>query len=340
MKESAITANTTENGRITVTRYASAHLAEPLVQALLKTELQGSTAILTRDNTSAETVVGLLHREGYPARLIQSNDNFSLSDIDEVRFFIHQFASFNVIPHEEWKTAQSILQKTYPSHSRGRIVCEEIIRSFESVNPHARYRTDLEIFVRESRLEDFSATGPRETVCVSTMHKAKGREFDNVFLLVTQAPQSDEDKRLLYVAMTRARKNLAIHTTTNTFDAIQTNALFRKSDTQLWNEPSEVTRYLTHRDVWLDFFSCVKLKGIHSGSPLQIIEGGCTDARGQTIVRFSKSFMAEVAQKKEKGFALVSASVHFVLWWKPKSEDTESENLIKIILPEIVFRRE
>jgi ATP-dependent DNA helicase RecQ len=51
-----------------------------------------------------------------------------------------------------------------------------------------------------------------EAVFVSTMHKAKGREFDHVFILLENFDLiTDEKKRLLYVAMTRAKQNLTIH---------------------------------------------------------------------------------------------------------------------------------
>ena len=63
---------------------------------------------------------------------------------------------------------------------------------------------------------------PRATVSLMTIHLAKGLEFDRVFIVGTcegllphgRAIESDreleEERRLMYVAMTRARKSLAI----------------------------------------------------------------------------------------------------------------------------------
>jgi ATP-dependent DNA helicase RecQ len=69
----------------------------------------------------------------------------------------------------------------------------------------------LEVFIRESKLEDFFNDNG-ETIFVSTIHKAKGKEFDNVFLMLENFnPATDEAKRQLYVAMTRAKKNLTVH---------------------------------------------------------------------------------------------------------------------------------
>ena len=39
-----------------------------------------------------------------------------------------------------------------------------------------------------------------DAVLVSTYHKSKGREFDNVFVTITRQPVKDEEKRALYVA--------------------------------------------------------------------------------------------------------------------------------------------
>ncbi|WP_302048679.1 3'-5' exonuclease [Desulfosporosinus nitroreducens] len=44
------------------------------------------------------------------------------------------------------------------------------------------------------------------------IHKAKGRKFDNVFLMLDQFNlRTEEAIRPLYVAMTRAKRNLTIH---------------------------------------------------------------------------------------------------------------------------------
>ncbi|MEJ1730822.1 3'-5' exonuclease, partial [Escherichia coli] len=94
------------------------------------------------------------------------------------------------------------------------------------------------------RLEDFfSEKG--ETILVSTIHKAKGREFDNVFLMLENFnPITDEDKRLLYVAITRAKSNLTIHLNTGFLDHIRTGDLLRIEDKAIHLPPDEITMHL------------------------------------------------------------------------------------------------
>jgi len=83
----------------------------------------------------------------------------------------------------------------------------------------------LEIFLRESKLEDFPGAVV-ETIIVSTIHKAKGKEFDNVYLMLPNfKPQEDKAKRQLYVAMTRAKSNLTIHMVGNYLDYIKVEDL-------------------------------------------------------------------------------------------------------------------
>ena len=54
-------------------------------------------------------------------------------------------------------------------------------------------------------------------VCLSTFHSAKGLEFDTVFMIGIKPPKTDshedieEERRLFYVAMTRAINRLNIY---------------------------------------------------------------------------------------------------------------------------------
>jgi ATP-dependent DNA helicase RecQ len=49
-------------------------------------------------------------------------------------------------------------------------------KTFEATNPKKKYKSDLEVFIRESRLEDFFNDNG-ETIFVSTIHKAKGKSL-------------------------------------------------------------------------------------------------------------------------------------------------------------------
>lgn len=55
-------------------------------------------------------------------------------------------------------------------------IIKNIVKDFESTNTKAKYNWTLEVFIRESKLEDFFNENG-ETIFVSTIHKAKGKEF-------------------------------------------------------------------------------------------------------------------------------------------------------------------
>ncbi len=54
------------------------------------TELTGTTCVLTKTNEEALQITGLLLKNGMQAKLIQSNDGFSLYNLLEVRFLLNQ----------------------------------------------------------------------------------------------------------------------------------------------------------------------------------------------------------------------------------------------------------
>ena len=93
-------------------------------------------------------------------------------------------------------------------------------------------------------MEDFHNTSDNEII-ISTIHKAKGREFDNVFMLVDGRQQlTDERLRCFYVAMTRARLNLSIHTNGTAFNSI--TSATHVADTRSYGMPTKESSYRCH----------------------------------------------------------------------------------------------
>ena len=59
-------------------------------------------------------------------------------------------------------------------------LCHNIIRDFEQTNTRNKYISDLSFY---SRIKARGHNESIETIFVSTIHKAKGRGFDNVYLM-------------------------------------------------------------------------------------------------------------------------------------------------------------
>lgn len=337
LKNTPIIAKQTDDGTIRLVKHTTQNLILPLVNDLLTTSLTGTTCVLTTTNEEALQVTGLLLKNGMHAKLIQSNEGFSLYNLLEVRFFLNELQSVDfVISDDIWADAKKKLTSEFRQSSRIEI-CNNIIRDFEATNTKKKYKSDLEVFIRESKLEDFLNENG-ETIFVSTIHKAKGKEFNNVFLLLNNFQSAtDEAKRQLYVAMTRAKEQLIIHTNGNYLDTIQVDNMEWINDAEQYPPLREQLLHLTYKDVWLDYFIDRQhlVARLKSGQTLTIHDDECR-VSGQSVLKFSKQFLRTVETMSQKGFQLKYAKVNFILYWT--KENTEQE--IRIILPEVCFERQ
>jgi len=174
------------------------------------------------------------------------------------------------------------------------------------------------------------------------MHKAKGREFDNVFILLPEkSKNSDAEMRLIYVALTRAKKNLAILTDGNRFDHIKADNLTHTQSNRNYDEPEFLTLYPSHRDVYLDFFTREKtvflLSKKMAGEALYYNEKAhalCDRYKNEVCV-FSVSFRKELDQWAKRGYQIDKAETEYVVNWFRK----EDERIYRVLLPRIGLLR-
>ncbi|NLX77903.1 MAG: RecQ family ATP-dependent DNA helicase [Clostridiaceae bacterium] len=340
LKRTPIQPRQNDNGRIRLVRYSSANLVTPVVEDILAQDIAGSTCVLTRTNEEALQIAGLLVRNRMKAKLIQSNDGFNLYNLSEIRYFLDEVNAdkdSSTVSEDVWDEAKLKLSKKF-GRSRNYEICKNLIRIFESMNPKTRYKSDLEEFVRESNLEDFYDEKTK-TILVSTMHKAKGREFDNVFIMLDNfVPKTDEEKRLLYVAMTRAKKNLAIHYNGYYLERIRSENLEKVYNRNLYSPPEQLVMQLAHEDVFLDFFKPGSrqnlISKLVSGDRLIVRDEYCLNQEGQVILKFSKKCIGKINSAKAGNYALKSAEVRFIVFWKG-----EDQNEVKIVLPQLYFEK-
>ncbi len=341
LKDTPNVAKQNENGKIKVVHYKSDNLITPLVNDLLSEGLTGSTCVLTKANEEALQITSLLVEKGVPTKLIQSNEGFNPYNLLEVRFFLGQLdleEGSYTISDEGWANTKRRIIERFGIGLNAEL-CLNMIKAFEVTNPKIKHRSDLEIFIRESRLEDFCSDS-NEIIYVSTIHKAKGREFDNVFLMLDDFyPETDEAKRQLYVALTRAKGSLTIHYNGDYFDTVKTEDMYIVHDTAEYLPPNQLAMQLGYKDVWLDyFFSCQHLIArLNSGDMLTINEegDGCLNSAGQTVIKFSRQFVNRIETTKLNHYEPQTARVRFIVYWQ--KEDCEHEVLI--VLPELYFTR-
>ncbi|WP_154342920.1 RecQ family ATP-dependent DNA helicase [Flavobacterium sp. LC2016-23] len=337
LKETPIVANQTDNGKIKVINYQSNNLITPIVTDIENTDLSGTTCVLTKTNEEAIKVTGLLLKNNIKAKLIQSNDGFSLYDLVEVRFLLNKVdlgTDIYTISDEVWENAKHELTNTFYNSNKLEI-CLNIIKDFETTNPYKKYKSDLEVLIRESKLEDFYSENG-ETIFVSTIHKAKGKEFDNLFLLLENFNSAtDEAKRQLYVAMTRAKRNLNIHLNENFLNHLIAENLVRLDDFEHYLAPDKIVVHTTLKDIWLDYFinKQTLISQLTCGDVLHANGDECLNSSGQSVLKFSKLLIKKIEEMKLKHYELKSVNVNFILYWLKEGASQD----IKIILPELYF---
>lgn len=326
-------------GAVELVQCASRNLEEPVAARAASVRDRGSVCILTNTNDEALRVVGLLKKKGVRAKLIQSNDGFDLYNMIELRFFMKRIMKrleTPIIPDELWEEARDRMAMVYKDSSN-LALCLAILEAFALAN-RRKYRSDLEVFLHESGIEDFFRNDNCD-VAVSTMHKSKGREFDEVIMMLDNVSfDTDERKRLLYVGMTRARKDLYIYYNNKDFDRFITGSVRARVDSTLYDRPGEILMQLSHKDVHLGFFRDKKntiqrilcgAKLLTSPSGLLAVQGG----KAVQVVRFSKKFLEEIERHKRQGYVMESASVRYVVGWTDTSDGQE----YPIILPDVYF---
>lgn len=299
MKQTSIHSATGEGGRVKT------------LKSLLEAEInvQGSTAILTRTNEETMQVAYELEQRGLHATVAQSMGGFRFGNLAEVRYFLKQLKQLGKnddisITKEIWQAAKQRTLDTYATSTCLNIM-QHFFTDFE-ITHKTYYRSDLREFIFESDIEDFIVSDDK-SVFVSTIHKAKGREFDNVYLLSSIPDVRDvEDMRAYYVGLTRAKRNLYLVT----------------------NPPidySLISIALNMHDVVLNFFNGRKeiVLRLRSGDSLQYNEGFLLNGQGINVAALSASGKEKLKAWTNKGYKVTGAKVSYTLAWRPENYETE-----------------
>lgn len=350
LKTKALTSVKEETGSVRLISHACDTFEEALVNGLIEDlscgRLTGSCAVLTSTNEEAFTLCAMLKKTGVPVSLIQTQKSATLANLAEVRALIKYLTAQM---HGEKRASVRLFEdaKEWLKASYGASIWTDnvlrLIDSFKAVQPAEGlfYLADFEEFVRESKLEDtFERTA--SSIVVSTIHKAKGREFDHVYILFKPRTFEDDDaRRKLYVGMTRARTDLTVHYRGALLSQIAPESVEPVIDEKTYQAPDELTLSLTHEDVWLSYFADKKrlILSMRAGYPLTPIEEGLTVRTSTDIVRlvvYSKSFQTRLAQLRKNGFVVKSAEIGFIVAWRENPDEPE----LAVVLPTLHLKRE
>ena len=291
------------------------------LKSLLDAEIkvEGSTAILTRTNEETMQVAYELEQRGLHATVAQSMGGFHFGNLTEVRYFLKQLGGKDgvTITKEKWNEAKQRTFETYASSTCLNIM-QHFISDFE-ITHQSYYRSDLREYIFESKIEDFIAADER-SVFVSTIHKAKGREFDNVYLMsAIPDGRSVDDMRSYYVGLTRAKRNLYLVTNPPT-------------------EYSSISIALNMHDVILNFFKGRKdiVLRLRSGDNLQYKDGYLLNEQQTNVAALSASGKDKLKAWTDKSYEVTNAKVSYTLAWKPQ----DSNNEYAVCLANVILYKE
>lgn len=334
MKRTSILSVKQDEGTVVVRHHVSCLMYQRIASDLLAKRANGTMCVLTHTNEQAVIMNSLLRKQGLNSKLIQSTEGFRFWNMAEVRFFVKQIERNTHTPRiadEVWENAKSQTRLAYAS-STCLPYLERCLKLFEQTS-REKFLTDFKEFVFESMTEDFCSTADADVV-VSTIHKSKGHEYDDVYLLVTQ-PQhvTDLEMRRYYVGMTRAKCCLFIYTDSSLFDRLPAD--FHIVDQTTYGLPEELELQLTHKDVNLGFFMCRKREvlSLRAGEQLRFADNYlyALDA-SRPIAQISKKMQDELVLWDERGYMVSSATIRFVVAWKPKdAPKDEKENAVLLL---------
>ncbi|MBQ0056130.1 MAG: RecQ family ATP-dependent DNA helicase [Bacteroidales bacterium] len=340
LKQTPIHSKSNEDGWVSVTHYHTAFIYGPLVEDLIHNRCNGTSCILTQTNEEAVILVALLRKNGVQSKLVQSMDGIRFWNLAEMRYFlkyIDQRVKTPLITDDVWEAAKQSTFTLY-ADSESLMYVRRCVELFEATNK-TKYASDFKEYVFESSIEDFSDYSGTDVI-VSTIHKAKGREFDDVYMLISDGYTRDEQlMRRYYVGMTRAKKRLFIHTNSSVFDRIQVDKHFVSQ--QRYEMPEEVVLQMTHKDVNLSFFKSRKKEvlALRGGSALTYADHCLHDATtGYPIAMLSARMQQTLAEWQAKGYEVQGAKVRFIVAWKPKDAPKE-EKETAVVLADLELKK-
>lgn len=333
-----------EAGDVKIVRYEQSHLIEVFCQSIYHADLQGTIGILTATNEEAYLTASRLRNLGILVTLVSSTKEFRLKNLLELQEFTDALLK-NInpesgrIPNETWNKVKATLKSKYEA-SRDWPLVANIISTFDQEKKY-KYRVDWLEYLNHAKVEDFYEE-EKGRLFVSTMHKIKGKQFDKVFLLLDKfSMRSHAETRVVYVAITRPRNYLEIHTHLPIFDKLVVPGLTSKRGSTQGNNLPIFSIQCSLSDIVLSHFHMDDIKAraqaLLAGDKLGFLQGSkfhrgmLIGKRNEMAVCFSSSFSAKLNTYFEKGYKVKSVIIgHVVYWW-----DEQKESKLRVVLPEV-----
>lgn len=337
-----------EKGEVKIVRYNQGGLIESFCQAIVGKDLQGTVGVLTATNEEAYHTASRLRNLGIPATLVASTEDFKLKNLVELQAFTSELLSkinpqSGWISNEIWNKVKAEKQAQF-ERSQDWSLVQKVIDAFDREKKY-KYRVDWLEYLSHIRIEDFYAE-EKGRVFVSTMHKIKGKQFDKVFLLLDNfLLKGNAEARVVYVAITRPRGYLEIHTHLSIFDRIESPGLTKTTGKESKASLPFFSIQCSLADVVLSHFHKddirLRAESLFAGDQLDFAygpkfhRGMVRGRRNEMAACFSLGFKRKLDNYFEKGYQVKRLSVgHVVYWW-----DEKMEAQVRVVLPEVELEK-
>lgn len=234
-----------------------------------------SCAILSRSKLALEGFSGGLTDLHIP--FYYESDQSSHFTTTSHRYFLQLIEKIRAIPYKNIKDLYAHIQwSDYPE--RWQIYFHE---AFEQLNVTVdEFNNDINSIIHW--LFDYAYEMPismKKGVFIGTMHAAKGLEFDHVFILDHDGKffekDNEEERRLYYVGMTRAKETLMLCSFGEKHSIIQ--SIRDTKDSMIEHASSNDSlkkKYvlLSPKDIYMDYLGCQSSKALQKAS-LTLSEG-------------------------------------------------------------------
>lgn len=298
-------------------------------------------AILLRTNEEVLTVYSLLQLVGSNVQYISEREGFSIGQLVELQDFLQDWRDL-----KSFEEAYKNFENQYAKSSNLKLA-KKVIDYFvndkdmsQMAQAPITFSESFDEYLKQIKQDEFLENDTKITV--STMHKSKGREFDTVYLGITPGIDRDEySKRLLYVAMTRAKNNLHLHTSCPIFEPFITYFSRIENIQDSFKNPRIISFSMNLSDLWLG--NTRTLDNIETTKPLagetvQIKKIETTGGIGFCIFKNDKeiAFLSKpsnenkvsykILKHEEMGYMLMEdCIIEDIVYWSDSNDENQRQ---------------
>ncbi len=283
-----------------------------------------SIAVIAHENEQVLSLFSILKEDScLDVSYLLKNEGFKLSMLDEINSFTNfiesNLSSENKIINQKlFDDARSHIKNEY-AESGKLLVALGHIAEFEE--KHELLTLSLwNTYAYEVNVEELESV--QSKVVVSTIHRTKGKEFDEVHVILQKEHnQNDLDYfyRLYYVALTRAKSKLHIHSyPIKPFQALENlDVKVHYNKVESFNSKRNLVFVMGLGDVFLGFTpqQSTDIKSF-SGMTVEVLENqsGSYSIRqeGFEVARTSKGFRIKLQRYLSKGYVFGECFIEYV----------------------------